>query len=549
MDSGEFWLGAILLVIGLVVAFYVAWIALAVALRLFALLLVGLIISATLGAIAGVALGVWIPVAVLTGRSQRSPRLLTPTDVKAGTVFRGKPSGPAEHFGWDEAWPTYLPFQARRDARAVLAETGAWIVRSARWLFIEDLDEPAVLALKIVIFGPAFLFAVPGLVLSIAVWCVVMAVLGGILTLLRQCVLGVHRLQDRATLRRRRASLECLSCFHVTQVPTFGCTGTGCTIDHHDIRPGPLGVIARRCGCGEALATTVNRAARTMEAKCPRCSAPQPLGSGTRLAVPVPVIGEVSAGKTRFLAASIVGLDGAVTRIGGTVKPLTTEARQQLAQYHQLISSQRNTTKTPEARGAGGVSLLVDLPGERDVELHLFDPAGEHFATWETTSNLRYLDRAKAMLLLVDPLSIPDVRRELRRVGLASAVAVAPGDTEQAYASAIDRLRQESVKLQNRQLGVVLTKADVLAELPSATSLTTGGSDEIRAWLLALGQDLLVERFERDFGTVRYFLSDAMSPPQPRGNAQALGPLLWTMKVAGMRSARVIDDPLEVVAV
>ena len=67
---------------------------------------------------------------------------------------------------------------------------------------------------------------------------------------------------------------------------------------------------------------------------------------------------------------------------------------------------------------SGRVPLILrDAVGEV-TELQLMDAAGEAFATWDTTAELRYLDNAKAFIFVLDPLAWPQLRRELGSAAL-----------------------------------------------------------------------------------------------------------------------------------
>jgi hypothetical protein len=129
----------------------------------------------------------------------------------------------------------------------------------------------------------------------------------------------------------------------------------------------------------------------------------------------------------------------------------------------------------------------------------------------DTTQSLGYIDTADVLLLVIDPLGLPGIYDEAVRAGLNLRLEIATADQEDAYASAIDRLRAENVKLKQRHLGVVITKLDVLQELPAGAGMTPGDSLGIRRWLVNVGQDGLVRRLEDDFAeNITYFGVDLM---------------------------------------
>ena len=66
--------------------------------------------SAVIAVVAGAVVGVVLPALSYTGRVQR-PEITTPDAVAEGRVLR-TPFGVGHRFGWDRAWPLYLPTRA-----------------------------------------------------------------------------------------------------------------------------------------------------------------------------------------------------------------------------------------------------------------------------------------------------------------------------------------------------------------------------------------------------------------------------------------------------
>jgi hypothetical protein len=200
--------------------------------------------------------------------------------------------------------------------------------------------------------------------------------------------------------------------------------------------------------------------------------------------------------------------------------------------------------KTPDALPEGVPLILRDSVGEV-TELQLMDAAGEAFATWDTTADLRYLDNANAFLFVLDPLAWPQLRRELKLCGLAETVVVTGENQKESYGAAIDRMRAERVSLRQRKVGVVLSKADVLLKLPSAAELvnSTLDSRSIRQWMWEHDFDLLITRMERDFGEVRYFLADSMNSHGPDHPLSPWWTLQWALQANGSTLTFIDPEP------
>ena len=529
------------------------WIAVALLVRLLALLVTSYLSLTTMSFVSGSVLGTWIPLSVLAGWGTSSPVLLTPDRVVAGNAFRSGPSGPAEHYGWDRAWPTYIPFQAKSDANAVRLEVLHWLRKTGRLLLgpamVGDLSGGIVHSKGIVDFirfaimiGP-FLAVFLGIAMSLLIWTVVMIAVGLTITIGQRIFQSVFQAIGWFALTRRRASMVCTQCYAETRVPSYECTNADCPVVHRDIRATRLGVISRRCECGSNLPTTVLRASRRMTVRCPTCDTPQSEGAGTRRTVLVPVIGESNAGKTHLLASAMAHLSTRLSADGGELVPLSPMASNGLNNFTSVMDVGSSMANTSVTHSPLVYDFMTRRSRRRSVEMHFIDAAGQHFSSWESTSSLRYLDNALALLFVVDPLSLDHCRARLERMDSRLPVQVAPGKaTDAAYLSAVNRMRQENVPLHERRLGVVLTKTDILREVSIAFMGSTD-SDAIRKWLIACGEDRLVKRMELDFKRVDYFMVDSMSKLPDDSSVHPLRPVLFIASLYGSRIVAGLDLP------
>ncbi|MBX6388709.1 MAG: hypothetical protein IRZ08_06880 [Frankia sp.] len=492
-----------LAVAALCAIFCLAWIALAILARVFALVLVVWVVTFGLGIAAGMLTGVVLPPRVLRGRAQEKPRIATPDDVVAGKILGRTPRGPAKNFGWDRAWPVYNPHQARLDANAVIAQAKLDISRPFRWLFKRN---------RALALAPFLLPALAGFALgawiSIFTWYGVMAALSGVVYVVQQLSVLGYRAYDSLTRRRRKATLRCAKCYRVTFIPSYRCANATCPTVHHDVRPGPFGIVRRRCGCGTTIPVAVGAAARHLVTVCPFCLQDVPKGSGTRRVLAIPVIGATGAGKTHFLASGAVALERRARFLSGSLEPVSPVAKAFLRDAKAVVASGRRMAPTVWQDRPEGVPLLLSLAG-RQLELQLMDAAGESFADWERARDLGYVDTANLLLFILDPLALPRVTELLRVENKIGVVPIAAGDQENAYAAVIDRLRAEGVRLDSKLLAVVVTKVDVLQTLPGSGSLDPGDSQSIRSWLRANGADGFVRRIDQDFRNVTYFAVDS----------------------------------------
>lgn len=484
------------------VAFFVLWVVAAAVARILAWLLVAWLAAFAVGFAAGIVTGVVLPPRVLRGKADKTALVATPDAVVAGKVLGDAPKGQAKHFGWDHAWPLYLPHQAKRDANAVLSQNHQSVNGSFQWLFSKT-----PIPLWVVLVPPLAGFGL-GAWLSALVWYGVMALLGGIIYIIQ--LVGILGLSgyDRLVRHHRKATLRCTKCYRVTTTPSYRCSNADCTTIHHDIRPGPLGIIHRRCGCGTNIPATVGGAAKQLVTVCPYCIHELPRGSGTRRVLPVPVIGAVAAGKTQFLTSGIVELKNRVESMSGTLAPISAEAEEFLTVASATISTGQVVAKTSWATQPEGVPFILELQG-RQLELQILDAAGEYFVDWERSQGLGYMDSAEMFLFVLDPLALPPVAEQMLVAKKGGVVPIAQGDPADAYASVVDRLRAEDVRLGAKSIAIVLTKLDILRSLPNLDPLDPSNSDSVKTWLRKNGADGFVRRLGQDFKNMEFFAVDS----------------------------------------
>lgn len=549
----------ILVILAVIAVFYLAWILLALLTRAFSILIFYWMISFSLMLVAGLLYSIVIPWRVLSKKGKFAFRQLTPDAVVAGTALWGaRPRGESRHYGWDHAWPMYLPYQALQDARGVFGETrmilgglwgsvlrkitvGQWTGKGVKSTALQAAGVAPKAFWISVLPIPVTGFWI-GVWISVLTWLAAMLVLGSVFWLGQRLVLLGLRWTDILFRRRSNAELRCPHCYHPSRTPSYRCLNPQCTVIHRSMLPGPLGLTTRRCACGTQLPNTIRSAGRQLITVCPYCDQELAAGSGLRHTVQLPIIGSVGAGKTRLLMAATVQMGRRLNERGGGMDGLTPAAQGYLNDAQTLMARHEDTTKTADALPEGLPLVLRDGAG-KVTELQLMDAAGESFGSWDTTAELRYMDHALAYLLVLDPLAWPQITRELRLKGLAPSVLVTNEDQRDSYAAAVDRMRAEDVPLRRRSLGVILSKADILLRLPCARGLVAEpiDSDRIRAWMLEHDFDLLITGIEMDFGEVRYFMVDSMDS---RRLDDPLNPW-WTVQWAlqSSKSPLTLVDP------
>ncbi|WP_322936341.1 TRAFAC clade GTPase domain-containing protein [Nocardioides bizhenqiangii] len=496
--------------------------------------------SAIIAGAAGAVVGVVVPALCYTGRLSR-PDITTPDAVADGRVLQTS-HGAHSRFGWDRAWPLYLPHQGLRDAAAVrsgaqdLGTRTIAFARSLWWRPGEGAVRTAVsvvtAVLWVIVVLPALVGALVGLVVSVGAWHLVIAVAGGALAVAQAATIGARRTIEATLRTQRRTTSRCPRCYAVDHTPSYLCTNTGCLVIHRDLSPGPLGVFHRRCSCQAIIPATVRAGGQHLVAVCPTCRRELPRGSGTRQVMFLPVIGAVASGKTQFLSAAVISIADRVKAHHGEFTAISPTSRAFLKAAEAAVTTGRRVAKTPWDDRPEGLPFRL-TQGTVDKEVQLMDAAGEAFADEDRSRALVYFDTSDVILLMLDPLALPKVMPLYDASDLAGSVSVADGDPTRAYRSVVQRLKAEQVDLTGKHLGVVVSKADIVHELMGEDVLDAADGGAVRRWLSNRGLDDFVATIESDFGTVGYFAVDSYSQRDQDDPLHPFNVLDWAFHEAG----------------
>ncbi|MFB9928079.1 hypothetical protein ACFORO_36210 [Amycolatopsis halotolerans] len=516
------------LVFGLCALYFAVW---AAAAALMWLILPALCILVPWAVVAGALMAAAIALLTLTGHRE-PPETITPDLVKAGRDGKLPKPRAAEPFGRDWAWPSYFSAQAKVDLAQVWRTNLRVLAQGWRWIRrITARGWPARIA--VLLFGaPVWLAASTG---ALAATAAIVGTGGLVLFALWVCwsiPVVVLRTGDQLLRKVRNADAGCQACYHVNTLPAFACPV--CERLHWDVRPGRLGGLWRRCGCGTRLPTAVVRAASQGTPRCRRCREPLRDGAAVVSDIRLPVFGPVSAGKTRLVYTGLLALRDGVAADGGALEFADPESRQTFDHAVALIGAGGDTTKTPTGELPHAITANL-VNGRRRALLHLFDAAGEYYADREDNTALEFLDHAQGLVLVIDPFSVPRVRDQLsggeseKLIAMASPAAEEP---ERVYRVTSQRLRDYGVATGKQRLAVVVVKTDLLAGSAPARDLAPG---RVREWLVEAGLDNLVLSAERDFGEVRYFAVASLSGIQAGDPRSPAGPFGWLVSGAGFR--------------
>ena len=270
---------------------------------------------------------------------------------------------------------------------------------------------------------------------------------------------------DSAVLRIKNIRMVCPNCYDRVPYPAYECPGRACARRHRDVRPGRFGIVRRRCQCGTRMKTLLLFGSAQMDAYCPHCGTSLEHRPGKAPEIVLPFFGAAGAGKTRLLFSMVAqlrlwseeaGQERFVTELADTATV------GKLKDASNWLSPGNATGKTPPELPRAYIVRLTT--GHDAWLLHMFDAAGEFFYTPERTQELRYFNKAKTFILVIDPLSVesfwnrllPDQQAELKTVRSA---APAP---DLAYQQAHQEIEAMGVQLRKAHLAVVFSRADLI---------------------------------------------------------------------------------------
>lgn len=486
------------------------------------IVLLVLVILAGLGILLGAVLSA---LSLAAGLALR-PNLITPAAYRAARL-EAHPVA-AGQFEPDSAWPFYPLRQVRLDLARIEADRRAryrklwrWPLKPVVWILFFPVSAAVIVCLLVA--GLSTL-ALTGLFALVLCTCsaVTGAAFGAAAALLRGAESAWHRVM--------RTEASCPRCYHVTPRPAYRCPR--CSSLHRDVRPGRLGLFFRRCACGVLLPTMVLRAAWRLEAVCQRCEEPLRMGSAALRDVRIPIFGDISAGKTRFLYAALDSLIDLTRRAHVPLGFPDEDSENQATVALDLLRSGRDTVKTPQTLPRALTCRIGS--GVGSTLLHLFDAAGEHFRGAQSHDSLGFLDHGHGLVYVLDPFSIGSVRDRMtgQNADAIRLAHVAAGDPETAYSEVVSRLRDSGVEAGGQRLAVVLSKADLLSQAGLELPDEPGA---IADWLMEAGMHNLVLSAPREFAEVRYFAVASLAATQVGRSREPAAPLRWLLASCGVR--------------
>jgi hypothetical protein len=240
-----------------------------------------------------------------------------------------------------------------------------------------------------------------------------------------------------------------------------------------------------------------------MAAFCPHpgCGGSLEHRPGEAPEIVLPFFGATGAGKTRLLFSMVTQLRA------------WTEHRQLTAEFGDSVTAKELDVADRMMRsGASTVRTSIELPRAYVIRLiarrgtrilQLYDAAGERFYNTDRTQELRFLNKARTFILVIDPLSVEGFWRQLPsgvQAELGSARSDAPSP-DLAYQQTHQQIEAMGVELKKVRLAVVFSRADLIG-------MPTGDVAEWARRELGLGN--LIRSTTQNFKQTGYFRTAAI---------------------------------------
>lgn len=448
------------------------------------------------GVIAAAVYGVGVPVMYLIGLGEAL--LVQPPSVSRA-ARRGAADPAVPQYFYGPAWA-----DAKNAMRVAYDQCQIFLSRGKRKVTKCFFAAPEALATV-----PAGLGGAAGM----AVGATLGAIAAGGLALIQLLVVAVSAAGMRATgaaLRRvdsavlavKHIRMTCPNCGRRVHYPGYECPKGSCRNRHRDVRPGRLGIIRRYCWCGQPMNTLLLFGSSRMTAVCPGCHQSFEHRPGEAPEIVLPFFGAAGAGKTRLLCGIVTQF-----RIWNRAELLKADfgdsvTERELKAAEDIVCSKN--ILTPKTLVRPPRSYLIDLRSARSTRLlQTFDAAGEFFTHPGRTRGLRYLDKARTYILVIDPLSIDPFWHRLpaSRQQELNAVRSTLLSPDLAYQQTLQEIEAMGLRLRQTRLAVVFSRADLI-DLPDG---------DVRNWAAhELGLGNLVRSTCQSFKETQFFLTAAI---------------------------------------
>ena len=350
----------------------------------------------------------------------------------------------------------------------------------------------------------------------------------------------------------------CPYCHEKNRLPAYLCDNCGSV--HMELVPNKYGIFYHKCICGQKLPATffVNRG--RLQAKCPNRNCHQYLEREhvETKRIFIPILGGASSGKTAFMFSAVrMLIEKEAADYGFTAEFIDTNTE---TEYTNIVMELKNGHEPKKTISNVPRAFNLALKQNKKIKwlMYIYDPAGEVYLNTEDLSEHRYHEYLNGLVLIVDPFSIPAVRRNYEYELSKTWSSLNP--SQQRVQEVLGRViltMEGSFGLSKtskigKPLAVVISKVDAfdLEELLGESAVDkaiaeTKGAERtdvrntlIRRQLNIWGEEALLQQLDTRFKSVRFFTCSALGRiPDSSGrdlvSHHVFDPILWICKSVG----------------
>ncbi|MBQ8295337.1 MAG: hypothetical protein IJX87_02755 [Clostridia bacterium] len=365
---------------------------------------------------------------------------------------------------------------------------------------------------------------------------------------------GVIKLADVLYCGAKHISTSCPKCQKRYSLPAYVCK---CGRKHTRMVPSKYGIFKRTCLCGAKLSTTFFNGRHKMPGKyiCPNANCGYDFGGGDKIlstSIAIPVVAGPSAGKTCYITMALSQLSKTAGGLG-----LDFAYQENVAlgdDYKANIARIERCELPPKTQDKRMRYYQFDLTPKGDKIRNIIsicDVAGEAYESSADTGAQQGFKYADAFLMLVDPLSLEDYRKEVTETEGEAAVTKygasmrAMDEVATTLVNALINMKCISqASMVNTDVAVVFTKCDIpgldekigkkavatyMANNPKATRFEAQNK-VCEQFLLTYGGMNFLQGLTAQFKSIQFFTCSALGHSKDGQAFVAEGveePILW----------------------
>jgi len=292
-----------------------------------------------------------------------------------------------------ESWKRNLA--SADDFVSKIKKTGEWYEITLSYIFFGGA------ALSVIIFGSIFFVVIS----------LIHILLLGFLFLFIYIAFSLMWFIEKTYLFFNSFFAACPHCHEKNTIPEYLCDNCGSV--HAMLMPNQYGIFHHKCTCGQKLPAIFFLNRGRLQARCPSPSCHQFLHRKhvESKKIFIPIFGGPSAGKTVFMFSSIrMLIEEKAKALGFTTEFIDKNTE---SEYQNIVNQIK--------KGSVPAKTLASIPKAFNIAfkkkeknkwlLYLYDPSGEAYQNSDNLSSHHYHEYLSGMILIVDPFSIPAVRR------------------------------------------------------------------------------------------------------------------------------------------